>query len=76
MTYQTLFILVLCVLCGLTVFNGMTKGVKKSFEEDPAEETYHSQGVIEKQSEKTLSIQEKNERMMDNLRSQMDKVKR
>lgn len=67
------FVSILCILCAVAIFTGVKKTIQKSFNEDPAMDSYHSETTNERQIDKTLDIKEANERLMDKVRSQREK---
>ena len=64
------------ILLAVGVFSGINKGVKKTFDIDPAENYYQSKPMVENQSERTSRIDDRNERLMDDVRAKMDRLKR
>jgi uncharacterized protein YoxC len=70
------FTIIACTILALSVFAGMKKGIQKTFDVDQAENAYQSEEKIENQSERTSRLQEKNERLMDDVRAKMERMKR
>ena len=74
---NTIFItFIFGVSLSIMLFSGLVKTVKFNFKKDAAENVYQSEDVRETQSEKTADLAEKNRRLMDKVRDQMEKNRR
>ncbi|MBF0331482.1 MAG: hypothetical protein HQL17_06055 [Candidatus Omnitrophica bacterium] len=76
MNHYLFFTILAFAIIATGVFSGMTKGMKQGFDNDLAENSYHSAPMIESQSDKTSRLQERNEHLMDDVRAKMDRLKR
>ncbi len=76
MKNYTMYMVLAFALVALGIYSGVTKGIKRTFDTDPIEDNYDSQSSVRTQSEKTAALQERNERLMDDVRAKMERLKR
>ena len=62
-------------ILAVMLFTGMVKTVKFNFYKNPATDIQQNEDVQKTQSEKAADLQEKNRRLMDRVRDQMEKNK-
>jgi hypothetical protein len=65
--------IIIAVLWAVGLFLGAVKGMSKSFENAPTVESTSSREVREKFSEKAAEIDEKNRRLMEDVKSKMER---
>jgi hypothetical protein len=65
--------IIIAMLWGAGVFLGVVKGVTKGFENTPTIETTNSRELRDKASETAADVQERNRRLMDDVKNKMER---
>jgi hypothetical protein len=75
--YNTIYVTFLfSILLAIMLYTGLVKVVKFNFNKEPVTNTLIQEQPQQTQSEKAAEIQEKNRRLMERVREQMEKRKR
>jgi uncharacterized membrane protein (DUF106 family) len=69
-------VLILSITLVIGIWSGLLKTLSRSFNEDPASPALHSSEMKEKQTSATESLQERNQKMMEQLKTRMERNRR